>query len=393
MDDSINNTNDRGLPTDGIERPDAFETPSSAERVLLVAPEGAIRRLAREALSARGAIPDEVGSAREARRRAERIEYDAVLIDAALPRRSAYRLCTALTAASGGPAVVIMDGQPTLDSATAAIRAGACDLIGPESPEELARRAFAAAARGRDTRRRDERAKRLERLCHTLSTARADVAREVNEVFGGLVGAYEEVSGDVGRVALASEFVGLIRQELDVEGLLRTTLEFTLSRIGSTNAGIFLPSASGDFSLGAYINYDCPKDAAEVMLDSLADELAPRYQGLRTLTRIDSDRTLHDDLGDASHWVEGRTLLVTGCHEPAKTPKAAADGEHGDCVAVLALFRDRRTGFTAEEERTVATIGELFTEQLARVIRVHHRHTPASLGMEDDGIDDLDLAA
>lgn len=384
---------DRVIGRAGDETPEgSIGSPSNGqpERVLIVAPEGAVRRMAREALTAHGSPPDVVSSVREARRLAERTEYDAVLIDAGLPRKSGFRLCESLTSTPGAPAVVLIDARPTLDSATAALRAGACDLLGPESPDEIARRALAAADRGRTARGREERARRLERLCHTLNAARSDVAREANQVFNGLVGAYKEVSSEVNRVALASEFVGLVRQELDVEGLLRTTLEFTLAKIGSTNAGIFLPSSCGDYSLGAYINYDCPKDAAEVMLDSLADDLAPRYEGLRSLTRIDSDATLRDDLGDASHWVEGRTLLVTGCHDPRET--TPTNGEPGECLAVLALFRDRRSGFTADEEATVAAISDLFTEQLARVIRVHHRHTPESLGF-DDGADDLDLAA
>lgn len=359
-------------------------------RVLIVAPAGAVRRMAVEAMSRHGSAPDEAGSAREARRLTARVRFDAVLIDASLPRQSAYRLCEAITSSASAPAVVMLDAHPSLDSATRAIRSGACDLVGPESPEEMSRRVLAAAGRGRAARAREERVRRLERLCHKLNVAREEVVREVGDLCGGLVGAYQDLTGEVGRIAMASEFHGLVRQELEVEGLLRTTLEFLLAKVGSTNAGIFLPGTSGDFSLGAYINYDCPKDAAEVMLDHLADELAPRYQRVTDLRRVDSDETLRRDLGESAHWMEGRTLLVTGCHEPS----AGRDrgGRAGDCIAVLAVFRDRRTGFDADAERSVRVISDLFTEQLARVIRIHHRHTPDSLGF-DDGIDDLDLAA
>jgi FixJ family two-component response regulator len=367
--------------------------------VLIVGPIGAVRRMAAEAISALGASPEEVGSAREARRIAGRTSFDVVLIDAALPRGSGYRLCEALSTGRGASAVVMLDGRPSLESATLALRSGACDLIGPENPAELAERVMAAADRGRTARANDERTRRLERLCNKLNTAREEVVREVGDLCGGLVGAYQDLSGEVGRIALASEFHGLVRQELEVEGLLRTTLEFMLAKIGSTNAGIFLPSSAGEYSLGAYINYDCPPDAAEVMLDHLADELAPRYENLHTLTRIDSDARLRADLPETSHWIEGRTMLVTGCHErPACPGSPTGQGrraeELGECLAVLAVFRDRRSGFDAEAQRTVSTIADLFTEQLSRVIRVHHRHTPGDLDDGyDDGIDDLDLAA
>ena len=71
-------------------------------------------------------------------------------------------------------------------------------------------------------------------------------------------------------VTLASEFNSLIRQELDLESLLRVSVEFILGKSGPTNAAVFLPAASGDYSLGAYVNYDCPKDSAEVLMDQLA---------------------------------------------------------------------------------------------------------------------------
>ena len=45
---------------------------------------------------------------------------------------------------------------------------------------------------------------------------------------------------------IVTEFGGLIRQELDIESLLRTTLEFVLGRCGPTNAAVFLPTTSGD---------------------------------------------------------------------------------------------------------------------------------------------------
>ena len=44
----------------------------------------------------------------------------------------------------------------------------------------------------------------------------------------------------------ALEFTGLIKQELDIENLLRTTLEYVLGRSGPTNAAVFLPTTSGD---------------------------------------------------------------------------------------------------------------------------------------------------
>ena len=68
MQEFTNNADEQGIPTDGAELIGASETPAMTERVLLVAPDNAVRRMAREALTAHGSTPDEVGSAREARR-------------------------------------------------------------------------------------------------------------------------------------------------------------------------------------------------------------------------------------------------------------------------------------------------------------------------------------
>ena len=61
--------------------------------------------------------------------------------------------------------------------------------------------------------------------------------------------AYRDLNDRMNDVALATEFGSLIRRELDIESLLRTVLEFVLTKSGPTNAAIFLPASSGDFSL------------------------------------------------------------------------------------------------------------------------------------------------
>src|SRR6185436_11876429 len=110
-------------------------------------------------------------------------------------------------------------------------------------------------------------------------------------------------SGQVLELSIASEFNGLIRQELDVESLLRTALEFILAKTGPTNAAVFLPATSGDFSLGAYVNYDCPKDTADVLLDHLAVVIAPRMEHQAELKSLATPEELAAFLGDDAHWL------------------------------------------------------------------------------------------
>src|SRR5690606_26159418 len=120
----------------------------------------------------------------------------------------------------------------------------------------------AAARRAERNRRRDQRVERLKKLCHTLNGARQQVSGQVGELCNDLVEAYRDMSEQLTDVRITGELGALLRQELEIEGLLRTTLEYALARLGPTNAAIFLPSSGGEFSLGAYVNHDVPREHA-----------------------------------------------------------------------------------------------------------------------------------
>ena len=185
------------------------------------------------------------------------------------------------------------------------------------------------------------------------------------------------------QVSVASEFKGLIRYELDIEALLRTTLEFILARSGPTNAAVFLPTTSGDYSLGAYVNYDCPKDTCDLLLDHMASAIAPKFEMQIGIASILGAGELSRRLGDHAAWLGDSALLAMACRHEEET------------LAIMTLFRDRRTAFPPSLLDQLRTVGDLFASQLARVIHIHHRHLPKDKwGMlgdapADDGYDDL----
>ena len=194
---------------------------------------------------------------------------------------------------------------------------------------------------------------------------------------------------------IVTEFGGLIRQELDIESLLRTTLEFVLGRCGPTNAAVFLPTTSGDYSLGAYVNYDCPKETVDVLLDHLANTIAPRLAegavkalpggrsggGAGPVMHLKDHAALIKALGEDAGWLGDSSVVGFPCTQ------------EGECLAVFLLFRDRLTEFSPALVEQLRTIGELFAAQLARVIRIHHRHIPkdqwGAIGDGEDEADDI----
>ncbi|GAB5497237.1 MAG: hypothetical protein Phyf2KO_23170 [Phycisphaerales bacterium] len=289
-------------------------------------------------------------------------------------------------------ALVVISQNATLDEAVDAMRAGAVDLINAADGPDNARPAIhAALERARIAKHREDRTERLRTVCRKLNSARHEVTNQVSDMCNDLVDAYRELSGEIDKLSVSGEFNGIIRQELEIESLLRVVLEFILAKSGPTNAAVFLPASGSEYSLGAYVNADIPKSSVDSLLDHLAEVLAPRFEHRPGVHQYDTRRDVHRLMGADAHWLPDQTMLAFPCH-------------HDDeCLAIVTLFRDDHEPFGSEIVQILETISGLFSRQLARIIHVHHRHLPkhkwGALGDEpdsydfDDGPDDIDLAA
>lgn len=279
--------------------------------------------------------------------------------------------------------------ETPLSLAIDALQAGAADLIPIDAPaDEFTTRMRTALQRARKAQHGRERIERLRKLCKHLNQARQEVSRQVGSLCSDMATAYQELTDRMTHVATASEFNGLIRQELDLESLLRVALEYMLAKTGPTNAAVFLPATSGEYTLGAYVNYDSPRETAEVLLDHLAGVIAPRFESCTSLVHLSRKADLQQALGDKASWIGESALIVMPCHH------------EGECLAVVALFRDRNSQFPETLIPLLQCVAEQFGRQLARVIHVHHRHlpkhkwgSPGDTGDADNGPDDIDLAA
>ncbi|MGQ0627310.1 MAG: hypothetical protein ACT4PL_04320 [Phycisphaerales bacterium] len=164
--------------------------------------------------------------------------------------------------------------------------------------------------------------------------------------------------------AIADQFRVMISGELDVESLLRQVLEFILAHAGATNAAVFLPGNGGDFSLGAYVNYSCPKETAEILLDHLANVAAPNLETSTGVLHLRTAGEIADRFGDGCDWLNDHSMVAFTCRA------------EGDCLAVFTLFRERSAPFTDETIALLGRLSEVFGTQLGRVVRIHHRHLP-----------------
>jgi GAF domain-containing protein len=275
-----------------------------------------------------------------------------------------------------------------VDDAVWGIQMHIGDLVEREATTnpELIERFSGAAKRSRNLREQRQHVFVLSGLCRRPFTTRANFARQPFPSCSDAVQAYQEIAPHMQQVNTATEFTGLIKGELDIEALLRTTLEFVLARSGPTNAAVFLPTTSGDYSLGAYVNYDCPKDTCDVLLDHLANVIAPKFERTVGLVHLTNQEQLDNYIADEADWLTGSHVAGFACRN------------QGEVLAIFMLFRDQRSPFTTSLLEQVKTVGELFAAQLARVIHIHHRHLPKEkwgmLGDPEKREDDYgDLAA
>ncbi|MEX0775535.1 MAG: response regulator [Phycisphaeraceae bacterium] len=257
---------------------------------------------------------------------------------------------------------VMLVSQASVQDLVQIMRAGALDVLSkPLDANELSQRLDSVMRRLRSQQRTTNRVRRLRRMCLRLNQAREEISEQVNVLCTDLVSAYQELASQMQQVIQSSEINAVIRNELDLEQLVRKVLEFVLDKAGPTNAAMFLPSSSDEYSLGGYVNFDGASGPSEILLQEMADHLAPRVAGEDTPVHIIDDVDLSAWLEEHCEYLRGQHVLAMPCR-------------HGDEVlAVLTLFREADQPFDENTLETIAAIGPLLGDALAKVIRVHHR--------------------
>lgn len=313
--------------------------------------------------------------------------WDVVIAESDLAEGSSIEVLEHLSEGVRPRASVVVTPEPNAELTVRALRAGVTDVVVISAARECAERLNGALCKAQEAKREnveeDKRVARMREFCKMVNKSRRVLRREVAGLQSELDKVRAQVDAKVKQGSLASEFATIVRQELDIEGLLRTVLEFLLPRTGPTNAAIFLPGSSGDYALGAYVNYDVPKESCEILLDHLASTLAPKFEGETGVVSLQTREQLLRRLGSDAEWLDDSGVVAMSCR----------DGN--ECLAVLVLFRDRRTPFTTTQVEMLSTVRGLFASQLSRVIKTHNRHLPKHKWdlLNDGEDDDIDLAA
>ncbi len=351
-------------------------------RIILIEPAARTRRELTKMLRKHGFTCDPVKQSLEAIGAVHGASYDVAIIGMSATDNTGVDLLRAIQEQSPMTKVIMLGDEPILDQAVIAMRLGAIDLIArPLDEQEVIDSVTHAIDLAHEDQQRDRRLRKLQRLCSVLSSSRTDEADQVSALCKELETTSQELDDQVRALQFSAEFRSLIEQELDIESLLRVSLEFMLRKTGPTNAAVYLPSDHYDYSLGAYVNYDCPKDAADILLDHLADVLAPKFTDLEDVLVLNSECDLEEHLGDDASWLAESRVIVFACHH------------EGECLAIVTFFRDRDKPFAEDLLPQLNAIKGVFGKQLAKIVRVHHRmkSTPDWLNADDN--DDYGLAA
>ncbi len=295
-----------------------------------------------------------------------RQNYDLVLLSTSLPDGSGLALARMLQESAPSTKTIVLSSGESFEQAVEAMRCGVVDLVEATTPmDDLVDRIEAALTASRADGQRDQRLAQLKVVCKKLVTAREEVSEHLDQLCKDLVAAYEDVSEQMTEVAMAAEFRTLLRQELDVEDLLRTALEYMLTKTGPTNAAVFLPGTGTNFELGAYVNYDCPRETITVLLNHLCRAVCPQMTEETEIVRF-------ADAAEFAEWVGADAGFLGGCQVVAFSCM-----HEGRCRAVMVLFRSNDEPFDEALVTSIEILRAIFAEQVDHVIKVHHRASPS----------------
>ncbi len=350
----------------------AIDTPSA---VLIVDDDPNVREAIALALDQPDRIIHHAADATEAEVKLATEIIDLCLVDVALPDGNGIDLVDQIAADHPLTRSIMITGDPSVERITKALRAGALDFVTkPFDVDDLNQRVHEALGKQRRAMRKEQRLARLRTLCKQLNKARHEISQQVDILCNDLVLAYQDLATQVQGFEMTGDLRAELHGELDLEQVIRRTLEFIINKIGPTNAVIFLPNPGGGYAVGGYVNYSHNKDSHQVFTQHLAENVAPIIAELTEPAHVRDDQ-VQRFLGHEDHWLAESEMIAMPCCD-----------DEGEVLASILLDRDRNEPYDDENLELVGAIAPLLAKYLVRVINVHHRMTDFFEEDEEDGI-------
>lgn len=198
-------------------------------------------------------------------------------------------------------------------------------------------------------------------LCRRLCSSNQALSRQFAQLQSELEGLQSGHDAQIDVASTVSAFQALLSQELGIEGVLQTALEFILGKTGPTNAAIFLADSPTSYSLGAYVNFDCPREQADPILNKFARDVCHHVAGPDDLVRFEDVDAFIEAVGVDAEILKSSEVIGMPC---------CFDDE---CLAVVFLFRSQSEPFPEELAPILDSLRGALAEQLATIVNIHHR--------------------
>ncbi len=246
-------------------------------------------------------------------------------------------------------------------------RAGAADMIvGPVTVEEVQRSVEEVAHKRHGVERLLARNVRLRQTCRRLNKARHEISQQVDLLCNDLVRAYQEMAQQLNFTQVTTEYAAMVEDELEVEGVLRKTMEWVLKKLGPINAAVYLPDAEHKFALGAYLNLDTQADAE--LISAVGETLVREADASGRSIHMENDQQLLEHFGEQSAALRGRAWFAAGCFTKR------------ECLAVMVIFRRQGEPLDAHLKMPIESACPLLAEKIEQALELYNRLNP----MEDD---------
>ncbi|MSR17659.1 MAG: hypothetical protein EXS00_00565 [Phycisphaerales bacterium] len=352
-----------------------FTSISKPARVLL---SGAAAAHLRERLSV--ALPpqtrwDIAECGRAAASLSRNVKHDVAVMDASESAERIARVCAMLRHANDAVSILLVDNTSTTAVLQLALRVGAHSVISlPMSGTDIEERVGAALDVAMANRLRREKLLLLESLCDRLAQDRDELSERLGGVCGDLASAWEQFEERSSVISRVGEFRALLSQELEIDDVVRTAMQYLLRVVGPTNIAVFTRNASA-WKLAGYAKEDTPRPSAAQLLSQLIEEWCPALAESAGVVLGVGNEAAN---AEANRFVEvlgGRSgLAFCGRHE-------------GSPEVIVVCFRRADRPFDRASVASVEALRDIFADAVERMGRILHRAQPSWPSGSPDSVD------
>lgn len=297
-------------------------------------------------------------SAEQATLEMQRRPADVLLINVQLADQRGLELLAQWRRVYPKTEVVALSRSPRAEVCLAAWRAGASDmLIQPVDQQSIHTCLNNIMERRTQKQRTEKRQQRLRQACRQLSKARKEIGAQVDLLCHDLVKAYQDMAQQLNQTQLAGDFLSSLGADLDMEAIMRGTMQYMLKKAGPVNAAVFLPDSEKNYVLGAYLDLDT--NAETMLVDVISQTLAPHAADHPGIIEFTDDSALHAAF--AQPLLHGRSWM------------AIASYHRNEPMAVIVAFRSQEEPFAAGARTTLESMAAVLGGKISRLVDIHNR--------------------